>query len=39
VTRRRPDARVEAQVHAVGLIMLVALILVVSVFDVKGLPR
>jgi regulator of sigma E protease len=36
VTRRRPDARVEAQVHAVGLIMLVALILVVSVFDVKG---
>jgi len=36
VTRRRPDARVEAQVHAVGLIMLVALILVVSVFDIRG---
>lgn len=36
VTRRRPDARIEAQVHAVGLIMLVALIAVVSVFDIRG---
>jgi regulator of sigma E protease len=36
VTRRRPDARVEASVHAVGLFMLLALILVVSVFDIRG---
>jgi regulator of sigma E protease len=36
VARRRPNARVEAQVHAVGLILLVALIVVVSVFDVRG---
>jgi regulator of sigma E protease len=33
VARRRPNARVEAQVHAVGLVLLLALILVVSVFD------
>jgi regulator of sigma E protease len=37
VTRRRPDARVEAHVHAVGLLMLLALIAVVSVFDVRAL--
>jgi regulator of sigma E protease len=30
VTRRKPNARVEAQVHAVGLLMLLALIFVVS---------
>jgi regulator of sigma E protease len=36
VTRRRPNARVEAHVHAVGLLMLLALIAVVSVFDIKG---
>jgi regulator of sigma E protease len=36
IARRRPNARVEAQVHAVGLILLVALIVVVSVFDVRG---
>jgi len=36
VTRRRPNARIEAQIHAVGLLMLIALILVVSVFDIRG---
>ncbi len=36
VTRRRPNARVEAQIHFVGLVMLLALILVVSVFDIRG---
>lgn len=32
VTRRRPNAKVEAQVHAVGLMMLLALIAVVTIF-------
>lgn len=36
VTRRRPNAKVEAQVHAVGLLMLLALIAVISVFDIRG---
>ncbi len=36
VTRRRPNARVEAHVHAVGLLMLLALIAVISVFDIRG---
>jgi regulator of sigma E protease len=36
VTRRRPNARVEAHIHAVGLLMLLALIAVVSVFDLQG---
>ena len=35
VTRRRPNARIEAHVHAIGLLMLLALILVVSVLDVQ----
>lgn len=35
VTRRRPNAKVEAQVHAVGLLMLLTLIAVVSVFDLQ----
>ena len=35
VTRRRPNARVEAHVHAVGLLMLLALIAVISVFDIR----
>jgi len=34
VTRRRPNAKVEAKVHFFGLVMLLALIAVVSVFDV-----
>ncbi|MBM4361264.1 MAG: site-2 protease family protein [Deltaproteobacteria bacterium] len=33
VTRRRPDARVETGIHALGLVMLVALMIVVTVFD------
>jgi regulator of sigma E protease len=36
VSRRRPNARIEAQIHAVGLLMLLALIAVVSVFDIQG---
>lgn len=36
VTRRRPNARIEAHVHAVGLLMLLALIAVISVFDIRG---
>jgi regulator of sigma E protease len=36
-TRRRPDPRVEAQVHAVGLFMMLALIAVVTlVIDIPG---
>lgn len=36
VTRRRANARVEAHVHALGLLMLLTLIAVVTVFDIKG---
>ena len=36
VTRRRPNARIEAHVHAAGLILLIALILVVTAFDIRG---
>jgi hypothetical protein len=32
----RPNAKIEAHVHAVGLLMLLALIAVVSVFDIRG---
>ena len=36
-TRRRPNARIEAQVHAVGLVMMLALIAVVTVVsDIPG---
>ena len=36
-TRRRPDPKVEAQVHAVGLFMMLALVLVVTfVIDIPG---
>ncbi|MBN1607319.1 MAG: site-2 protease family protein [Polyangiaceae bacterium] len=35
-TRRRPNAKVEAQIHAIGLLMLLMLIAVVSIFDIKG---
>ncbi len=34
ITRRRPNAKIEARVHFFGLVMLLALIAVVSVFDV-----
>jgi len=37
ITRRRPNARVEARVHFFGLVMLLALIAVVSVFDVADI--
>jgi regulator of sigma E protease len=37
ITRRRPNARVEARVHFLGLVMLLALIFVVSVFDVADI--
>ena len=36
VTRRRADARIEAHVHALGLVMLLTLIAVVTVFDIRG---
>jgi regulator of sigma E protease len=36
VTRRRPNARIEATSHAAFLLMLLALILVVTVFDIRG---
>lgn len=36
VTRRRPNARIEAHVHALGLLMLLTLIAVVSVFDITA---
>ena len=36
-TRRRPDPKVEAHVHAVGLVMMLALVLVVTiVVDIPG---
>jgi regulator of sigma E protease len=36
VSRRRPDAKLEAQVHAVGLLMLLTLIAVVTFADVMN---
>jgi regulator of sigma E protease len=35
-SRRRPNAKLEAHVHAIGLLMLLGLIAVVSVFDIIG---
>jgi regulator of sigma E protease len=35
VARRKPNARVEAHVHALGLLMFLALMFVVSVFDIR----
>jgi regulator of sigma E protease len=35
VARRKPNARVEAHIHAVGLLMFLALMVVVSVFDIR----
>ncbi len=37
IARRKPDAKMEARVHALGLMMMLGLILVVTYFDV--LPR
>jgi regulator of sigma E protease len=39
VTRRRPDQRMEAQVHMVGLLMLLALIVVVTWNDISRVTR
>jgi regulator of sigma E protease len=36
VARRRPNAKVEAQIHAVGLALMLLLIAVVTVFDIRG---
>lgn len=36
VARRKPNARIEAQIHAIGLLMFLALMVVVSVFDIRG---
>lgn len=36
VARRKPNARVEAHIHAIGLLMFLALMVVVSVFDIRG---
>jgi regulator of sigma E protease len=36
VARRKPNAKIEAQIHAVGLAMLLMLIAVVTVFDIRG---
>jgi regulator of sigma E protease len=33
IARRKPDAKVEARVHALGMIMMLALIAVVTIFD------
>ncbi len=34
IARRKPDAKIEAQVHAVGLLMMLTLILCVTYFDI-----
>jgi regulator of sigma E protease len=36
IARRKPNAKIEAQIHAVGLAMLLLLIAVVTVFDIRG---
>ena len=36
-TRRRPNAKVEAQIHVVGLLMLLGLMFYVTVFNDFGL--
>lgn len=35
-SRRKPNGRVEAHIHAIGLLMFLALMVVVSVFDIRG---
>lgn len=35
VARRKPNAKIEAQIHMVGLLMFLALMIVVSVFDIR----
>ncbi len=36
VTRHRPNAKVEANVHAIGLLLMLTLIAIVSVYDLRG---
>lgn len=36
IARRKPNAKIEAQIHAMGLAMLLLLIAVVTVFDIRG---
>lgn len=35
ISRRRPDAKVEAHIHAIGLVMLLTLVIVVTVTDLR----
>jgi regulator of sigma E protease len=35
IARRKPDARIEARVHMIGLVMMLALIGIVTIFDVR----
>jgi regulator of sigma E protease len=35
IARRKPNARIEAHIHAIGLLMFLALIVVVSIFDIQ----
>jgi regulator of sigma E protease len=36
VARRKPNAKIEAHIHAVGLLMFLALMVVVSIFDIRN---
>lgn len=36
VARRKPNAKMEAHIHAVGLLMFLALMVVVSIFDIRN---
>ena len=38
-TRRRPNPRIEAQIHIVGLVMLLGLMLYVTIFNDLGLGK
>lgn len=35
IARRKPNARMEAHIHAIGLLMFLALLVVVSIFDIQ----
>ena len=38
-TRRRPNPRIEAQIHIVGLVMLLGLMVYVTIFNDLGLGK
>ena len=38
-TRRRPNPRIEAQIHIVGLVMLLSLMVYVTIFNDLGLGK